>query len=324
MGDPTTPMDSLLEWCSARQHGTRAAFRDAYAWCTGDQRAAAANVGLNALEVLGHVEVDWVGDGDWAITPPTLVLLRDAGGNALAVGARSAGVGERLGASCGRFVGVPQPGGPAAWYVGVSSLDQLHRVASSAGLAVDIDVAGRYVEALPRLADLVDAGRRDFAPGGVEASRFDPETMRFEPFPWHRGPWPPGAYEHRGGGPNTYVLRLEDRTCSVVDRRVAVHHELRRLRLATGDARFLPLDWDQDEGVLYVDRQAPLPLLHARAAILATGRLPETRRLEASPRLGSRRVNAFSGVHILTYKAIANSLDIPIPIGRTHAHPQHQ
>jgi hypothetical protein len=305
-------MDQLLEWCSAREQGSRSSFRDAHAWCTGDERPGAANRALAILETLGHVEVDWAQGGDWAVNPPVLALLRGAGGNALAVGARSPALKERL-ERRGSLRAVGQRDGPEAWYVSVSTIEELGELALSAGLGAAMDVAGAYSELLPSLDDVVTAGRREVGPGGVEISRFDRLTLRFEPFPWPRGRWPDGAYEHRGAGPTTYALRLEDDGCSVVDRRTAVHFELRRLRRETGDGQFRAFDWSTEGDTLLCDRRTPLPLLQLRTAVLATGLLPQARTLDAHPRLGTRRVEAFVGVHILAYEAIARSLDPPCP-----------
>ena len=316
-------MDVLLEWCSARQRGTRASFREAHAWCTGDDRPRAANAAMHTLEVLGHIEVDWIGGGDWAINPPVLALMRGGGGNAVAVGARSSLLRQRLSADRRVvFQAIDQGVGPASWYVGSLSGSALGEVASSLAMTLEVDVAMRYVETFVPLDRLVDAGRQDFSPGGTEVNRFSSEMMRFEPFAWQRNSWPVGAYEHRGAGPNVYVLRLTDSSCSVVDRRIAVHHELRRLRAATGEQRFVPLDWDPLEEALSCDRRTPLPLPQARAAILATGRLPRAHTLTSTLPQGSWSVDVYSGVHILTYKAIADALDIPLPIGSHNA--QHQ
>lgn len=181
-------------------------------------------------------------------------------------------------------------------------------------MAVEHEVSRRYSEVLAPVREVVDAARRPFMPGGVEVGRFDEGTLAFEPFPWRGGSLPPGAYEHRGGGPNTYTVVHADETTSVVERRVAIHYELARLRmLHPGDHRWVPLDWEQETGALLCDARTPMPLLHTRAAVMATGLLPRAYRRAEHQALGGRWVFQYAGVSPLTYQAIADSLEIPLP-----------
>jgi len=316
-------MNALLEWCSARGKGTRRAFRDAYEWLSRDDRPRAANAALHNLEVLGHLEVDWVGGGDWGVAPPAVALLPGSAGNALVAGARSPSLRDRLARACETrglaMTAVGQARGPDAWFVAAPTVSALEEVAATCGLAFTHNPSRRYCELLAPISDIIEAARRPFTPGGVEANRFDSASLRFEPFPWRSGPLPPGTYEHRGGGPNTYAVVHDDRSTSVVDRRVAMHYELSRLRRATGDAAYIPLAWDSADETLYCDARTPLPLLQTRAAVLATGLLPTRTTVHARPYLGDREVDAFAAVGVLAYRAIADSLDVPLPIRSSYA-----
>lgn len=316
-------MELLLGWCSARREGSRRSFRDAYEWAARDDRPRAANAALHRLEVLGHVDVDWVGGGDWAVAVPTLAVLPGSGGNALVAGSRSPDLRSRLDRACHThglsLTSVAQDGGPDAWYVGGPGTDALRRVAESGGLAFTHNPSRRYCKLLTPITAVVEGAKRPFTPGGVEASRFDRETLRFEPFPWRGGMLPPGTYEHRGGGPNVYAVVHDDGTTSVVDRRIAVHYELSRLRRREGSWAYVPLTWDSAEETLYCDARTPLPLLQTRAAVLATGLLPKRVPRCGHRNLSDREVDAFAAVGVITYKAIADSLDVPLPVRSNHA-----
>jgi hypothetical protein len=320
---PEEGMNALLEWCSARREGTRRAFRDTYEWLSRDQRPRAANAALHNLEVLGHVEVDWVGGGDWAVAPPAVALLPGSAGNALVAGARSPLLRDRLARACEKrglaMTAVSQARGPDAWFIAGPTVGALEGVAADCGLAFTHNPSRRYCELLAPISNIIEAARRPFTPGGVEANRFDSASLRFEPFPWRGGPLPPGTYEHRGGGPNTYAVVHEDRSTSVVDRRVAMHYELSRLRDALGGPVYVPLAWNAADETLYCDVRTPLPLLQTRAAVLATGLLPTRTKVHANPYLGDREVDAFPAVGVLVYRAIAESLDVPLPIRSNHA-----
>jgi hypothetical protein len=140
---------------------------------------------LHRLEVLGHVEVDWAG-GDWAVTPPVFAVLPGSGGNAVVVGARSPAARGLLADAATEglvsFTVVRQGEGPEVWYVGADDRGRFAAAASCVGATVSWNVSRQYSKLLSPVRDVVQVARRPFTPGGVEASRFDERSLRFEPF----------------------------------------------------------------------------------------------------------------------------------------------
>jgi hypothetical protein len=310
-----SPADLLLEWCSLRGTGTRAAFVSAFESLFQGQLKATQL--MSTLERLGHLEVDWHGSGRWWVTPPVLNLIGGAGGHACLVGARTRvlldiahqAVADGR-ASCVQRVDQGDAA-PAAVYIGVDSLDAFQDVAATLGAQPLIDIRQSYKEALPDLDDILTVSIKEFTWSGIGAQRFDADSMRFVPCEIRRDRWTPGCFRQQAHGVHRFLFVDDDLTRYQLDRWVAIHAELRRVR-RTHPGTVNPLCWDSTTMRLAVDRRAQLPLPWARAAVLCTGLHPSHD--------GGSRYDIYEGIETTTYGALCKTLHLPpqrAPISRS-------
>lgn len=298
--------DLMIEWCSLKGAGTRHAFDVACRSVVGADTSPSRL--LHDLELSGHVEVDWVQSGRWWVAPPVLSFVEGSGGNAVLLGARSRETirrleGLRADGEIEALTFVAQgPASPTAIFVGVSSVAALMAAGAAIGAEPKTTVRLEYKDALAPLHEAVAAGASDYTASGIQAKRLDPVTLRFEPCEVRFGSWKPGCYEQMSYGLRRYLYVDDDGGLHNVDRWVAVHAELNRVRGSTAGVAN-PLSWAADSHSLFCDARAQLPIMWARAAVMCTGLLP-LRWVHAD----GHQVDEYRGVPLTTYGAISRTL----------------
>lgn len=276
----------LLDWCSERGEGSLRSFEDAHNWLKGDPIAKGVDDwGLSAykLQVLGHIELVWGGEGRWAVAPPVISVLDRSGGNALLVGARPRWLMERLAQLPDDSNPVlqelaqrvmldeprDQPGkdGPPALFVTARSDDDIRTLCLAMGIHFEHRLASRLRDALPTIDSYIDMGWGAPPPPGFAPRRFDLRA----PKRWREvdDDTEPGAYEFTRYGPPRYFF-IGGSGRAEVEKWIAVYAELRRIGR---DVLF----YRHGDRTLLVPARLPLPLLYARCAVLRSGLLPTYR-----------------------------------------------
>ncbi|MFG1768317.1 hypothetical protein ACGFIX_01975 [Nocardia salmonicida] len=282
--------DELLLWCSERGAGGLDAFRDTYTWmgkgkdesCTLDWRIAMYN-----LQVLGHLEVDWEAR-IWSVTPPVLTTLPNSGGHALLVGQRPLWLIQQLErlhedpdpdiATLAQSV-VPLPphrqdGGPSVRLVALANPEECRALCRVLGIAFEDRAADQLVLRLPRFQEMLSERGVQRGPGGI-----DPQKMsegggdlwtdvegNGEP-PLH------GAYRYQRYNTHRYIYWI-GMSGFIADKRTVVYAELAHAKRWV--LRYSPLRRE-----LYAPKRMQLPHLHARAAVLRSGLLPQLTALDS-------------------------------------------
>ncbi|MFJ8627850.1 hypothetical protein ACIRD3_34130 [Kitasatospora sp. NPDC093550] len=281
--------DHFISWMAQQGSGPLAALIRHTSWAAGCDRRPATQW-LSRIEALGAVTIDWR-TGRWSANACEITDLPGNTQTAVLTGARPVGPGFYQ--EHGAVTAVPQEPEesgiplPTAVWLQYSERSRLHEFAASTGSA-----------AVPCAAESAARSLRPFTLGPAAAppardspaERFDPVAGRFVPVALG-GSWPaPGLYRftqynrlqrysllHRPRLPSA-PGRLHtpdpfpEQTWHSVDRRAGIHHVI-------PPAAF-PLRWKADRtgsrsagtlGRMTVDRRAPLPLAHERAAVLCTG-----------------------------------------------------
>ncbi|WP_298207541.1 hypothetical protein [Ferrimicrobium sp.] len=269
--------DLILEWCSLKGSGSRHSFEVACRSVLGPLVRPLQL--LHELELSGHIEVDWSHGGHWWIAPPVLSFLEGAGGNAVLLGARSPKTMSLLNhlkeiGDIRALTLVPQgPASPSAVFVGVSSIAALTAAAQVIGAEPKTTVRLEYKDALILLEEAVAAGKSEFAFSGIQAKKLNVATLCFEPCEVRFGNWMPGCYEQMSYGMHKYLYVDDQGVLYNVDRWIAVHAEINRVR-GSGFGAPNPLSWSLESQSLFCDARAQLPTMWARAAVMCTGLLP--------------------------------------------------
>ncbi len=310
--------DQLLEWCSERQEGTWAAFREAHDWLSMRQPSAEAEqrpdspiVAYN-LQILGHLEMSWT-DGRWAVAPAVISVLDNSGGNAVLVGARPRWLRRRLEAlhedpdpalreiSSDVIVHEPVQRGeaPSTLYLSSPADELMAVLCRRLGLRFEHRASERLRLVLPSIDAYLQASPLHAPPPG-----FQPRRLTLDRRPkWQEvdDDHASGAYEYLGYGPPRYVLNDETRLWQA-DKWVVVYAELRRLHRQV-------LFYRRADGVLFVPGYFPMPLLFARCAALRIGLLPRFSR-QAVPGVPSEvgPVNQFDNIPPRLFETIADRL----------------
>jgi hypothetical protein len=256
--------DLLLEWASEVSEGSWAQ------WCD-----ACRELGLEPsslmrdLAALGHVEVNW-STNRFSCSPPTAAFLRRSSGCLFLTGARPRGFVDRLRQlevtrdDIGFYVHEPYPQrrGPQTVLIEVD-FEDVSALCEAAGLEWGFNPAGRIAELLP-LATLDEvASREDWPPrDDIPRQRFNPTKMSFEP---DRGDSERGLWFYDGYRRSEAWL-FDGRSWWLFPTREFAPY------LAHPKATFLR--HRRAACQLHVSAITPLPPLQARAATLASGRLP--------------------------------------------------
>jgi hypothetical protein len=290
----------LLTWLSERAEGTLKQFRVSHDWLLNRNATGRVSpeVTAHALSMSGHLEVNWRG-GRWCISPPVLTILPDAGAYALLVGARTRKFMEKLEAETHEEVTMgidwhrhAQWDAPDAVFLATEDETEIERLAERLGISYEFSVSDRISRMLPTLEDALRLTKSTPGATGYGVERFDSHTLSWRPemtmlsAGLYRIDFP-GHYEYRFGDGSTFFAP---------DRQTGIYLELAR----TGRS-VLSFKRQERNGTLVVPTATPLPILHARCAVLCSGLSPTPSQMD-----GVRR---FVNVPEETAIRIANSLN---------------
>nr|WP_152992637.1 hypothetical protein [Nonomuraea pusilla] len=276
--------DELLMWASERGWGTLDSFREAHDWLRKrrkDVTTAGWRIAIFNMQVLGHVEVNW-DKRVWSITPPAITTLSGTPGIVLLSGQRpiwlmqileklSRTIDPRFKSITGRIELLPpvsQDLGPSMRRLHVSETADAKHLCDTLGIRF-VEYAGdQLLIRLPRLQEMLSERGALHGPGGLSAQRISPDCDDI----WldaDDGGRPPlrGTYRYQKYNTHQYVYWIGD-SGYVTDKRSAIYAELARTQ------RWV-LYFNADGQELYVPKRFPLPILHARAAVLRSGMLPQ-------------------------------------------------
>jgi hypothetical protein len=271
------PYDLLLEWASERGSGTWQKFRDACEWL----RPAASRPGWETpgfaarqMSALGHLEIDWQASS-WTAAPPVLTLLPSAGGHALLTGGRTRTLKDRLREELSKRVDLfaPDPHeqtlAPSAYLIASESERSILELADALQVRFTYSVSTQLARLLPSLDSYLSLAHSQRAPAGYGVQRFDPLSLN-----WSDAEDDFALGFYRYDAPQGPRFRLVESRTSVfaVNRDLGVYAALSRW----GESRMRYFAGTIN-GELEVPLRAPLPTLHARAAVLCSGLAPEKR-----------------------------------------------
>jgi hypothetical protein len=290
--------DLLLEWASETGSGSWGAFRVAWEWIQSrdlDRRpgdpAGKAWIAGAGLASLGHLEMTWEGAGAWAATPPVITMLPNSGGRALLTGARTRALyrpgtdsREQAGAVAEAAQGldvwiddIPMKDGPTSVLIACEQAQDAERLAECCGIAFSYSVSDQLSAMLPPLSAYAALSHRGALPQGFPLERFDPAILMWSQYDKDE-PDEPGLYRARSYSEHVHVLVTPLGAHLRVAREHAVFEVLRWGNLAV-------IEYDGGLHELWLPVQTRLPLLHERAAVLCSGRLPRFDRRRGEPGL---------------------------------------
>ncbi|MEV5371436.1 hypothetical protein AB0N12_19020 [Streptomyces albogriseolus] len=270
---------TLLRWLSESRSGKASALRDgirghATAW--GLELSQYADWDwVRKASALGFIDVDLRADR-WSAAPPVLTRLPHADGLALLTGARTARISARVEEAATEWMELitvphrPEPGEaplPVTLLLQYEDPRTLPDTAEFLGARYVPCAALGLMEMLPRAVP----GLESAPPGGSGAAtleKYDPRLQRFVPVVRDDED---GLYRWRGADYARLTRVRRNGVFHTVDRETGVYLELARHR--TGVMRWRPEAGAGRAGIgrLFVDRYAPLPALHERAAVLCSG-----------------------------------------------------
>jgi hypothetical protein len=229
------------------------------------------------LGMLGHVEFALENDLRWMVCPPTLAELpANNSEQAVLCGARGSGILHDVqdnAAQLGATVNIhPQIEGPASILITASSNAMLRQLADATRMVYAPNAAERITQWLPTLDDYLPLCVEAAEPSGYDVEVFDHNAMNWVEALQTAAD---GLYKYDCYGPPEYRLKMAGH-CVRVNREVGVYRWLR-------DHRIIALSYHHETHELSVPVRAPLPDLHARVATLASGFLPDFKRVERIP-----------------------------------------
>jgi hypothetical protein len=312
----------LLRWLSESRSGKVSALRDgvrsqAQAWGL-ELKEYADWDWMRKVAALGFIDVDLRADR-WSVAPPVLTRLPHADGLALLTGARTARISARVEEAAQEWMElITVPHRPEA---GEAPLPDtlLFQYEDLRALQEAADLLGaRYVPcAALQLMDLFPQaalGLESAPPGGSTASTLEKYELRLQRFVPVETDDEDGLYRWRGADYARLTRVRRNGVFYATERETGIYLELARHR--TGAMRWRP-EADKGRagiGRLFVDRYAPLPALHERAAVLCSGFPPsvgkqaQTRTYDNVPRALSEAIAA----------SLQQNLEImPRPVGAT-------
>lgn len=271
--------DILLTYVSEAGSGSWSELKDAWAWLTGpsDDPSDKAWIAARDLAALAHIEVSWEGDPAWCAAPPILTLLPRSGGRALLTGARtrhlyfSAANGNDASGALKDAVDeldlwidtVPASDGPTTLLIACEDERDARRLADLLAIPYTYEVAEQLAGLLPPLAAYTRLWPAADLPRGFDAERFDPDRLAWSET---EETAVPGLYRARTYQGHIYAINAVGGWRRAA-RELAVYEVLR------WDGHQV-LRYDENRFELTVPVHAALPVLHARAATLCSGRLP--------------------------------------------------
>ncbi|GHA67201.1 hypothetical protein GCM10010372_78540 [Streptomyces tauricus] len=281
--------DELLLWCSERGAGSLDAFQDTYTWLgKGKQESSTLDwrIALYNLQILSHVEVDWEAR-IWGVTPPVLTTLPNSGGHALLVGQRPLWLIQRLerlhedpdpgiAALAQSVVALPphrQADGPSVRMVTLADPEECRALCEALGIAFEDRAADQLVPRLPRFQEMLTERGVQRGPGGIEPQKMsEGGGDLWTDVEGHGEPPLHGAYRYQRYNTHRYIYWI-GMSGFIADKRTVVYAELARAERWV--LRYSPLQRE-----LYAPKRMQLPHLHARAAVLRSGLLPQLTALD--------------------------------------------
>ncbi len=275
--------DELLGYLSEKGRGTWAELRAAWDWLEPDRDPEnRASVVADELSALGHIEVSWNPDGiEWCAAPPVITMIPRSGGRALVTGGRTRFLYEsatnELGETSrqsGALVDAvddlnlwldtfSHARAPTTLMIACESHRDAQELARRLGVRFNYSVARQLSSILPPLPQYARLWTPGELPRGFDFERFDVNRLRWRPAD--------DAEAHGLYRTQTFAEYVH-----------ALHTPLGWLRVTRDHAVYEALRWEERSVLRYsaktrelsVPYHAPLPWLHARAAVLSSGMLP--------------------------------------------------
>jgi hypothetical protein len=296
--------DLLMHWVSELGGGKVADLRAGVLRTTRGRglnvRDGAEGRWIRDMSALGHLDVDWR-RGVWSAAPPVLTRLPFSDGLALITGRRTAALERAVDQAAEEWAvvlpvvnesaegDIPVPRSLLLQY---DTPDELPDRADELGCSYSPCAALQMFSLLPDLEPGPPAAPP--APGNVQTvEKYDPVKRTYEPADSYSQD---GLYRWRGADWSRLVQIRRGSGFQSTEHEYGVYLELERT--GTGSLRWQPESGTGRErvGTLFVDWGAPLPPLHARAAVLCTGLQPrfssvaETVRYDNVPRAAAERL----------------------------------
>jgi hypothetical protein len=300
--------DRLLTYLSELGHGDWGDLRESWHWILGDTQDPADKAWIAAqdLSALGHIEIAWGDEMIWCAAPPVLTMIPRSGGRALLTGGRTRALYEpplsEGEAGSGRLWEVaneldlwidewPAAHGPTTAMVACESAADAEELAKRLGVSYTYSVADQLARMLPALQSFERFWEQGELPRGFEPQVFDVERLE----------WVPAKGTHEYG---LYQCRTWQRHVH------ALKGPLGWVRVPREPAIYEVLRWENRRVLRYNEKTmelnvpvaARLPILHARTAILCSGRLPRFLRENGEPLL------AYANVSPEIFHCIASAL----------------
>jgi hypothetical protein len=259
-----------------------------------------ATTTVHMLSMLGHLEIDWETDV-WAIAPPTLTVLPNAGAHAILSGCRNRQLLSAFEAATQSedyfSDSHAQDWGPDAVFVAANDERSVEALAQQLGVAYEVCVSERLTTLLPPLDSYLACCKSTPGARGYGVERFDLRSLTFQRAESDSAA---GFYRYDLWGRPEFRFVSNERSFYRLDKALGVHAEIARSK--TGVIRFEP---DSVNGVLTVPFGAQLPALHARTAVLCSGLMPHL----------NNAMWRYQNVPRATAAAIAQALNQPLIIG---------
>ena len=310
----TGPMSStefggtVLRWLSESRSGKASALRDgirgqAQAWDLKLKEYADWDW-MRKATALGFIDVDLRADR-WSVAPPVLTRLPHADGLAVLTGARTARISTRVEEAAQEWMELitvpdwPEAGEaplPDTLLFQYEDLPTLQEAADFLGARYVPCAALQLMELLPQAAP----GPESAPPGGSTANTLERYELRLQRFVPVARDKEDGLYRWRGADYARLTRVRRNGVFHTVERETGIYLELARHR--TRAMRWRPEfgEGRASIGRLFVDRYAPLPALHERAAVLCSGFAPSMGR--------QTQTRAYDNVPRVLAEAIAASL----------------
>lgn len=268
--------DVVLRWASEAGSGPWSSFADATAHVMAGRNAEPTPPWRLAtvMSSLGHLDIDWL-TNEWSVAPPCLVLSPGLGLCTYLSGWRNTRLLERVEGSTDLldlFPAMPvrQDPAPNGIFIKCGSVRDAERLAELIEIPIVHDPASALAASLPEVS-AQDLALGAPPPAGEEVWRFDPSSLTWRVTEDHTSE---GLYRFDLLGRKAFRLLLAD--WHIVD-------------LPIGQAIVLAktsnvIRWHEapTDGLspryMSVDASVSLPLIAERAAVAASGLLPERRR----------------------------------------------
>ncbi|QFY12970.1 hypothetical protein GBF35_46175 [Nonomuraea phyllanthi] len=233
---------------------------------------------IRKVSTLGHLDVDWR-RGIWSIAPPVLTRLPFSDGVALITGFRTAACERAVITAAEEWAVVLRTQNevvdgdipvPDSLLVQYDSPEDLPTRASSLGFFFTPCAAMQIFDLLPDLQPGPAAAPP--APGNADTvQRYNFAARSYEPAHSYSTD---GLYRWRGADWSRLIQVRRGAQWLSTEHEYGVYLELARLGQSVLRWRPEAVPGRERVGSLFTDRGAPLPPLHARAAVLCTGLQP--------------------------------------------------